>query len=49
MNPNKLVAEMNEYNNELDKINQEASLFTMKKHPHALHEMLGKIEHMRGG
>ena len=44
MNPNKLVAEINEYNRRLDEINQKANIVTMNKHPHALHEMLGKIE-----
>lgn len=44
MNPNKLVAETNEYNRRLDEINQRANIVTVNKHPRALHEMLGKIE-----
>ena len=44
MNPNKLVAETNEYNRQLDEINQKANIVTVNKHPRALHEMLGKIE-----
>lgn len=44
MNPNKLVAETNEFNKRLDQINQKLNLVTVNKHPRALHEMLGKIE-----
>ena len=44
MNPNKLVAETNEYNRWLDEINQKANIVTMNKHPCVLYEMLGKIE-----
>ena len=44
MTPNKLVAEVNEYNQRLDVVNQEANLVPVNKHPRALHEMLGKIE-----
>ena len=45
MDPNKLVAETNEYNKRLDKVNQEANLITVNKQPQALYKMLGKIKH----
>ena len=44
MTPNKLVAEVSEYNWRLDVINQNANLVNVNKHPWALHKMLRKIE-----